>query len=730
MRAYADVEYQSFRERLQLLTGPSLVNALGDREVLVTEVDVVDAKALAQLPRLRAVAACRGDAVNVDVAACTAFGVPVLFAPGRNAEAVADLTVAFLLELARRLPAAERFLADPAVTAGNLAAMGKAFRALQGRELGFATVGLVGLGAVGRAVARRLSGFSARVLVADPFVSADDAALAGAEKVELAELLRASDFVSLHATVTDQTRGLLGTDAFAAMKPGACLINTARAALVDEAALAAALDSGQLAGAALDTFSVEPPGADHPLVRHPNVIHTPHVGGNTVEVAAHQGRIVAEALEQLVRGERPRCVLNPEVLASFSWTQPRRSPPAAELEALAKRARPAVTDLQRDAQAEAKREPLAASAAPAETVAALRRILEQFAAGIARDESVREFSAGQDVALYFVLPDVGLDLHIALRDGAVSAGLGEPSGGSVVQLRMRAAVLDGMFTGKLDAMKAAMEGEISFTGDSAKAMAVQQMQKPMRRHYAAAREQVGDPGDLAAIPQPGAGAAGSAPAAAAKPAGPGDVRADIVAVTRELYEIQVITATGGNVCARIPGAENEVWITPSQLFKGDLRPEVLVRIDLDGKSLDPGARSPSSEWSMHTQILKKKPEAKAVIHAHAPYATTLANAGLPFLPISTEAAFFGDIPRVPFIMPGTDALAEAVSDAMVQSWAVLMVNHGLVVCGRSLRRAADMVEIVERSAQLILGCHAVGREPPVLPEKTVAMLRKMGDLIA
>jgi len=735
LRGFADVEYASFRDRMQLLTGPSLVKALEGCEVLVTEVDVVDAKALEKLPNLRVVAACRGDAVNVDVAACTAFGIPVLFAPGRNADAVADLTVAFLLNLARRLPAATRFLADPAITAGNLAAMGKAFRGLQGYELWSKTVGLVGLGSVGRAVARRLSGFGVRLLVADPFVSVEQAVLAGAEKVELAELLRESDFVSLHAAVTDATRGLLGADEFAAMKPGAYLINTARAALLDEAALVAALDSGHLAGAALYTFAVEPPGADHPLVRHGSVIHTPHVGGNTNEVAAHQGRIIADGLEQLLCGEAPRCILNPETLAGFSWTGPRRVPTADELAALARRAGPAVSDLQRDAQAEAQQEKLDESAAPAEIVAAMKRILEAFTAAMAKDDRVREFSADKDVALYFVLPDVGLDLHIALREGNVAGGLGKPDGGSVVQLRMRAAILDGMFTGKVNAMEAAMQGEVAFTGDAGKAMAIQQMQGDMRRLYTAARAQLGDPGDLASLAQRAEGErrpSGSIPqpGAPVKPVGGNDIRAEIVAVTRELYEIQVITATGGNVCARIPGAPDQVWITPSQLFKGDLRPEVLVRIDLDGKSLDEGARSPSSEWSMHTQILKKKPEAKAVIHAHAPFATTLANAGLPFLPISTEAAFFGDIPRVPFIMPGTDALAEAVSEAMKESWAVFMVNHGLVVAGRSLRRAADMVEIVERSAQLILGCYAVGKEPPVLPEKTVKMLRKMGDLVA
>ena len=118
------------------------------------------------------------------------------------------------------------------------------------------------------------------------------------------------------------------------------------------------------------------------------------------------------------------------------------------------------------------------------------------------------------------------------------------------------------------------------------------------------------------------------------------------------------------------------------------------------------------------------------VHAHAPHATILVNAGLPFVPVSTEAAFFGDIPRVPFIMPGTDELARAVGEASRQSWAVLMQNHGLIVAGRSLRRAADMVEIVDRSAQVILGCHAVGKTPPTLPDDVVVMLQSLGDLMA
>ncbi|MCP4908335.1 MAG: cytochrome P450, partial [bacterium] len=208
-----------------------------------------------------------------------------------------------------------------------------------------------------------------------------------------------------------------------------------------------------------------------------------------------------------------------------------------------------------------------------------------------------------------------------------------------------------------------------------------------------------------------------------------DVRPEMVRVIDELYGQQVITATGGNVSARIPGTD-EIWITPSQLFKGDLRPESLVRIDLDGRSVDAEAASASSERLMHCAAFRARKEATAVIHAHAPQATILANSGLPFLPVSSEAAFFDELPRIPFVMPGTQDLADAIAEALRDSWAVLMVNHGLLVAGRSLRRAADMVEIIERSSEIILGCYAVGKEPPVLPAEIVATLRKKGDFVA
>lgn len=279
-----------------------LARLVGDAEVVLTHLAPVTRSVLTAAEHLRVVGVTRGGPVNVDLEAASELGVPVLYLPGRNLSAVAEFTVGLLVTLPRSIATAARNLAGGAWDA-------RYFRyELTGPELGASVLGLVGLGAVGTRVAGIARAFGAEVLAADPYADPEQARRAGVELVALDDLLARSDFVSVHARLTDETRRMFGPKAFAAMKPGAYFVNTARGGLVDQAALLGALESGQLAGAALDVFDPEPPAPDDPLLGRPDVVVTPHLAGASRQVATLSARRVAEAVGvYLASGKLEHC---------------------------------------------------------------------------------------------------------------------------------------------------------------------------------------------------------------------------------------------------------------------------------------------------------------------------------------------------------------------------------------------------------------------------------------
>lgn len=269
-------------------------------DVVVVESDSVKGPVLDL--GLRAIASTRGDPNNVDVAGATAAGIPVLNTPARNADAVAEMTVALLLATTRHL-----LTADADVRSGNMFRDGSIpYQRFRGWEIAGLTAGLVGLGAVGRATQWRLAGLGMRVIAHDPYN--DDA------RHSLDELLAEADVVSLHAPVTDGTAGMIGAAQFAAMRDGAVFLNTARAQLHDTDALVDALRTGKVAAAGLDHFAGEWLPTDHPLTGLPNVVLTPHIGGATWNTEARQAQMVADDLDALLSGNTPTHIVNPEVL--------------------------------------------------------------------------------------------------------------------------------------------------------------------------------------------------------------------------------------------------------------------------------------------------------------------------------------------------------------------------------------------------------------------------------
>jgi D-3-phosphoglycerate dehydrogenase len=294
------------------LTEEELIPLLAEVEVVVASSDAYTARVLASAPRLKGIVRWGVGVDSIDLAAATARGVVVVNAPGTNTQAVADYTFGLMLNLARRLCEGRKVM-----EAGG-------WREGRGVELWGKTLGVVGFGAIGRAVGRRGLGFDMRVLAYDPYLPASAIEAAGAEPAALPHLLREADFVTLHATLTPASRHMIDEAALRSMKPAAYLINAGRGALVDETALLRALDEGWIAGAGVDAYVQEPPPADHPLRRHPRCFATPHNAFNTVEVAERTNRIVVEAVLAILGGRRPAHVLNLEVYEGGSGEPERR----------------------------------------------------------------------------------------------------------------------------------------------------------------------------------------------------------------------------------------------------------------------------------------------------------------------------------------------------------------------------------------------------------------------
>ena len=283
-----------------------LLAALPEADALIIRsASKIDAEALGVATKLKLIARAGVGVDNVDLTVATEHGVIVMNTPDGNTISTAEMTIGLMLALARQIPQAHITMND-----------GKWDRKkFMGVELRGKTLGIVGFGRIGRAVAKRALAFEMTVIAFDPYIPADVAADLGVELVDLDTLYSRADFITLHAVLTDETRDMINAATLAKMKDGVRIVDAARGALINEADLAAALQSGKVAGAALDVYPAEPPPADDPLIQLPNVVHTPHLAASTEDA---QITVAVDAAKQIVDAllnQKYVNVVNPDVLA-------------------------------------------------------------------------------------------------------------------------------------------------------------------------------------------------------------------------------------------------------------------------------------------------------------------------------------------------------------------------------------------------------------------------------
>lgn len=273
--------------------------------MIVRSGTTVDQELLDNAPQLKAIVRAGVGVDNIDLEAATARSIVVMNTPEANTVATAEMTLGLMLALARHIPAAHQALSERRWER----------KSWLGTELSGKTLGLVGFGRVGRAVAERARAFGMDIVAYDPYLPPDFRPPDYATLVDsLREVYTAADYLSLHAVVTDETHHMINTGALRMMKKGVRIINAARGALINAHALADALSKGQVAGAALDVYESEPPSDDHPLIGLENVVHTPHLGASTVEAQEAVGTEAAQTIVAALRDQDYRNVVNPAVL--------------------------------------------------------------------------------------------------------------------------------------------------------------------------------------------------------------------------------------------------------------------------------------------------------------------------------------------------------------------------------------------------------------------------------
>jgi D-3-phosphoglycerate dehydrogenase / 2-oxoglutarate reductase len=355
-------------KRVGLSTG-ELREALSDCEGLVVRSETkVTAELMDSARGLRVIGRAGVGVDNIDVPAATARGIVVMNAPDGNTITTAEHTIAMLISLARRVPQA-----NSSLKAGNWER-----KRFVGAELQGKTLGILGLGRIGRAVAVRARAFGMKIVAHDPFIAPDQARALEIEAASMDEVLSSADFLTVHTPLTSETRGLIGARAFAKMKPGVRVINCARGGLVDEAALCDAIRSGTVAGAALDVFEQEPPPTDHPLLQLDEVIVTPHLGASTTEAQEGVAFTVAEQMRDYLLTGALRGAVNVPALNAKELSTLR--PYLALAESLGRFQTQLVDSAVREVRLEFAGELVEVDAAP---------VTRAFLAGLLRDVSAR-----------------------------------------------------------------------------------------------------------------------------------------------------------------------------------------------------------------------------------------------------------------------------------------------------------------------------------------------------